>query len=185
MYFQNYLIKDEFQEYLSDTQQDIENTQNTKKIEKKKSKNRKLLLEDYDESFIEHINDTNYLLKEQEIKYKIFKDISSISKIGKNIEIIINIPKNETILSINKIKLSNKINLFLQDIYLTINNKKILSKDQLYNKKIQLSNLTTQESNNEINLHIILENIALNHIINKNIFINYSFIIYKNKVKYV
>ena len=149
-----------------------------------------------DLSIIEHIDDQEYYLKEQEIKYKIFENISYVTKTSDGkIELIFSIPQNYQIISINKIKLSNKINLYIQDMYICLNNKKIITKNNLYNKfnknEFLINNnynniiKCNNNTNNKINLHIILSPIALNFIINKYIYITYSYANYKNKIKYI
>ena len=150
----------------------------------------------YDSDIFEHILDNNieYFIKEQEIKYKIFDDISSILRTtdGK-IELILNIPKKSKLLSINKIKLSKKISNYIFDIFVSLNNKIILTKENLYNSKIKLDDVINNNnlnnnlincSNNNINLHIFIQSINIISIINIYIYITYSYINYKNKFSY-
>lgn len=168
-------------------------------LEDKKFKNlnNKLLLDkiDNNDSIIEHVEEHNYLIKDEELKYKIFDDISSIVK-NKNekIELIINIPKSSDIMKINKIKLSKNIKQFIFDIFVSLDNKIILTKENLYNKQFIFNKINSNEINNfkyidcskgSINIHIILEPNSINEIINNNIYINFSFISYKNKIKFL
>ena len=81
-------------------------------------------------------------MKEQELKFKIFDDISSVSKnLNNKIELIINIPKFSNIMTINKIKLSKNIKQYIFDIFVSLDNKIILHKENLYNEKIILKNI--------------------------------------------
>lgn len=143
---------------------------------------------------IENINNENYNIYDNEIKYKIFQDISLITKNNNNLELVLNIPSKNNILSINKIKFSDKLNKYIKDIYLKINNNKI-NKDVILgivnnNKSLKIieniynNNIINYSTNTNIDLYIVLDKNALNYIINKNIFINYSYIIYKNKLKF-
>lgn len=145
-------------------------------------------------NFIENIEEKNYYVQDNEVKYKIFEDISSISKKNNDIELILNIPVENNIISINKIKLSNQLNKYIKNIYLNIDNKIIINKDEMIGNREKLStiieskekvNIIKSLTNKNINLHIILDKNALNHIINKNIFVNYSYAIFKNKVKFI
>jgi hypothetical protein len=144
-------------------------------------------------SLIENIDDKNYYVQNNEVKYKIFEDISYISKNDKHLELILKIPIENNILSINKIKLSNQINKFIFDIFLNIDNKIIIKKEEIFEYKEKLSKIIESEKRENIincsqekniNLHIILNKDALNYIINKNIFVNYSYVIFKNKIKF-
>ena len=152
--------------------------------------------EENDTSIIEHIDDENYQNHEHEIKYKIFEDINAVIKKGNNIELILTLPTNYNIISINKIKISKKVKNFINDIYLCINNKISLTKDELYNqinnsekiskiKNSKENKIINNNNNNIINLHILLDSSAVNYIVNKDIFINYSYLINKNKIKYI
>ena len=68
---------------------------------------------------IEHIEETDYMVKEQEHKYKIFDDISSVIKNKNNkIELVLNIPRSSDVISINKIKLSRSIKDYIFDIFI-------------------------------------------------------------------
>ena len=168
-------------------------------LEDKKFKNlnNKLLFDkiDNNDSIIEHVEENNYLIKDEELKYKIFDDISSIVK-NKNekIELIINIPKSSDIMKINKIKLSKNIKQFIFDIFVSLDEKIILTKENLYNKQFIFNKINNNQINNlkyidcskgSINIHIILEPNSINEIINNNIYINFSFINYKNKIKFL
>ena len=142
----------------------------------------------YSSDILEHIDDSEYNIKEQEIKYKIFDDISSITKQNENIEIILDIPKNSQIISINKIKLSKNINNFVNDIYISLNNKKI-TKEKIYKNNLNeylINNKLDNNSfkcHNNISLHIIINSNSFNEIINNNIYVTYSYANYKNKNK--
>jgi len=151
--------------------------------------------EENDTSIIEHIDDANYKISEHEIKYKVFEDISAVSKKGKEIELILLIPSEHNVISINKIKISKKIKNYINDIFLCVNDKVTLTKEELYNEvntdsykaKMKIANdlkINNPKSTN-INLHILLNRSAVNYIVNKDIFINYSYLINKNKIKYV
>ncbi len=149
---------------------------------------------------VEQLEDTDYTMTEQEIKFKIFDDISSISKNTDNkLELILTIPKTSDIITINKIKLSKNIKDFVFDIFITINNNIIINRESKHNNKILLSKSNSNifnyaslfENKNyidcskgEVNIHIILEPHSINEIINNNIYVNYSFANYKNKVKF-
>ena len=151
---------------------------------------------DNSNSIIEHVEEQNYLIKDQELKYKIFDDISSVTKnFNDKIELIINIPKSSDIMTINKIKLSKNIKQFIFDIFVSLNDKIIMNKDNLYNKQMILCKKINYEECNEsnyidcskgsVNIHIVLEPNSINEIINNNIYINFSFINYKNKIKFL
>jgi len=141
---------------------------------------------------IENINDKNYSIQNNEIKYKIFEDISSISKNKNNLELVLSIPSGNNIISVNKIKLSNKLNEYIKDIYVKINDNIIMTRKEIFddNKKIlkiiePKENKTNINHSTNINIHIIFNKNTLNHIINKNIFVNYSYMILKNKLKFI
>jgi len=155
--------------------------------------------ENIDNSIIEHVEDKNYLIKEQEIKFKIFDDISSVTKTKDNkIELILTIPKSTDIMTINKIKLSKNIKQFIFDIFVSIGDDNIiLDRGNLYEQKIILSSINVFEKDlletnknyidctkGEIQIHIILEPNSINDIINNSIYVNYSFVNYKSKVKF-
>ena len=134
---------------------------------------KQIFLQNQNQSLIENIDGENYIIQDNEIKYKIFEDISSISKSKDNFELILNIPLSNRIISINKIKLSNGLNKFVKDIYLNIDDKIIIIKEEIFgeNKKIlkffdqeKKSNIINYLTNMNINLHIILEKEALNYI---------------------
>lgn len=162
--------------------------------------NGKLLFDQIDDSksIIEHVEEKDYLIKDQELKYKIFDDISSVVKNKSNkIELIIDIPKSSDIMTINKIKLSKNIKQFIFDIFVSVNNKVILNRENLYNKKMIFNNKIYNDFNNindnnyidcskgTVDIHIILEPNSINEIINNNIYINFSFVNYKNKIKFL
>ena len=179
----NFLILDKFLEFNFDYEQKILN-----KINYMQSTN------EYSNELIEEIDDNNYNLYDQEIKYKIFKDISSVSKKDDMIELILDIPIDESIISINKIKLSNKLNQYIKDIYVCIDDEKIITYKDFLNSTINNSKFTEHISsqkiincqyNKNITLHILFKNNIINKIINKNIFINYSFVIFKSKLKFI
>ncbi len=156
-----------------------------------------MLFDDIETCLIEHVEEYDYLTKEQEIKYKIFDDISSVTKNSNNkIELIIAIPKSSDILTINKIKLSKSIKKYIFDIFITLDNETILTKENLYTTKLSLADDIDELYENkfekiidcsrgEISIHIILEPQSINNIINNNIYISYSFINFKNKFKFL
>jgi hypothetical protein len=178
----NFLIQENFSEFEFESDQE---NQIITKINYLQS-NR-----DYTNSLIEH-NKNN--LFDQEIKYKIFEDISSIIKKDNMIELVLNIPIENNIISINKIKISTKLNKYIKDIFICIDNEKIIINTNLNKKKN--NSLILIEPNysqkiincqniNNITLHILLDNNVINKIINKYIFVNYSFEFYKNKIKFI
>lgn len=190
----NLLIKENFDEFNLDYEKN--NTITPTKENKQNTLNKNYYNKKYnqylnqDNNFIENIDDTDYYVQNNEVKYKIFEDISSISKNDESIELILNIPIENNIISINKIKLSNKLNKFIKNIYLNIDNKIIIKKEEIFESNETLSKIIENKNNiikylmdKNINLHIILEKNALNYIINKNIFVNYSYAIFKNKLK--
>lgn len=133
--------------------------------------------EEYD-SIIESINDNNnYLLKENEKKYKIFEDISYINNHDRHLELILDLPINLKINSINKIKFSNKIKNYIEKIFISVNKKEVIS-------DINSINLLNIHNVNELELHIILRKNAINHLLNQNIYITYSYIDSKPKLKF-
>jgi hypothetical protein len=142
-------------------------------------------------NIIELVDDKNYAVYENDVKYKIFEDISSISKSScGEIELVLDIPYEHNIVSINKIKLSNELGKFVKNIYMMTGKKVIMTKEQILNDTNKL--LKIKENINSdcsdgygICLHIILDKDSLNHIINKNIFVNYSYAVLKNKLKFV
>lgn len=144
-------------------------------------------------SIIENIDDKNYYVQDNEVKYKIFEDISSILKNDKYLEIVLKIPIENNILSINKIKFSNKINKYIKNIYLNIDNKVTIKNEDIFESKKILSKIIKYDKTEHIincslykniDIHIILDKDALNYIMNKNIFVNYSYVIFKNKIKF-
>ncbi len=196
----NYLIKD-YDEYINNFEEHqeeklknylgyLENLDSY--LEDRQNREQRYSFDCADSSIIEHIEETNYFVKEQEHKYKIFDDISSVIKNKNNqIELVINIPKSSDIVTINKIKLSKSIKEYIFDIFVTLDDKTILTQDELYKKKISLSELNKYNDNNiidcskgEVDIHIILEPNSINEIINNNIYISFSYINYKNKIKF-
>ena len=150
----------------------------------KNSKKNLIEMNKKEQGIIEYIEEKEYNVKEQEIKYKIFEDISEVSKNINNIELIISLPKTHQILSINKIRFSKNIKNYIKDIYITKNKKIILDKNELLNSNLEKNNIN-YSSNKQLRLHLILETQGLNTIINKNIYISYSYINLKNKIKYL
>ena len=190
----NFLIQDKFLEFDFDYVSVQEHKSHiSKKIRYLQSINK------YSNELIEEINDDeNYNLYEQEIKYKIFEDIGSVSKKNNIIELVLDIPVDNSIISINKIKLSNKINKYIKDIYVCMDNEKIITyKDFLnstttnpessskFTKHITSQKIINCQYNKNVTLHILLSNKVINKIINKNIFVNYSFAIFKPKLKFI
>ena len=74
-------------------------------------------------------------------------------------------------------------------------NKKVITNRDFFNQNnSQSSQITKQilsnkiincQYNKNITLHILLKDNVINKIINKNIFVNYSFAIFKNKFKFI
>lgn len=188
----NFLIQDKFLEFDFDLVQEQKSHISNKVIQLQSTN-------EYSNELIEGINDDeNYNLYEQEIKYKIFEDISSVSKKNNVIELVLDIPVDNNIISINKIKLSNKINKYIKDIYVCTGDEKIIThKDFLnltstntetsskFTKHISSQKIINCQYNKNITLHILLSNKVINKIINKNIFVNYSFAIFKPKLKFI
>lgn len=186
----NFLIQDKFLEFDFDLVQEQKSHISNKVIQLQSTN-------EYSNELIEGINDDeNYNSYEQEIKYKIFEDISSVSKKNNIIELVLDIPVDNSIISINKIKFSNKINKYIKDIYVCIGDEKIIThKDFLnststnletsskFTKHISSQKIINCQYNKNITLHILLSNKVINKIINKNIFVNYSFAIFKPKQK--
>lgn len=193
----NYLVKD-YDNYFDNMENfEIYEEQKLKKylcIDTSEKETQRYSFDNTEPCIIEHIEETNYLVKEQELKYKIFDDISSVIKNKNNkIELVINIPRSSEIVTINKIKLSKSIKEFIFDIFVTLDNSIILAQEDLYNKKINFSDFSLNSdlnvnvidcSRGEVNIHIILEPQSINKIINNNIYISFSFINFKNKVKF-
>jgi hypothetical protein len=197
----NYLIKD-YDEYINNFEEHqeeklknylgyLENLDSY--LEDRQNREQRYSFDCTDTSIIEHIEETNYFVKEQEHKFKIFDDISSVIKNKNNqIELVINIPKSSDIVTINKIKLSKSIKEYIFDIFVTLDDKTILTQDELYKKKISLSELNNKYndsniidcSKGEVDIHIILEPNSINEIINNNIYISFSYINFKNKIKF-
>lgn len=132
-------------------------------------------------SIIEHINGENYMLYENEVKYKIFEDINSISKKNNIIELQLNIPHN--IISINKIKIPKQINKFVEDTFIC-NGHEIIKLDENYFNSNTTNKIIYNQHKN-IKLYIYLNTQTINKMINKSIFINYSYAIFKNKIKFI
>ena len=183
----NFLIKDKFMEFDLNFEYESE--------KKLLNKINYLTSSNYSNELIEEIDDNNYNLYDQEIKYKIFEDISSVIKNNNNIELIINIPVDDNIISINKIKLSSELNKYITDIFICIGNEKVITHKNFIKKNTTQISIFTQQiltnkiinckSNKDITLHILLKDNVINKIIQKNIFVNYSFAIFKNKVKFI
>jgi len=146
--------------------------------------NRNYNIESNINNCIEYINDNKYDIHSQEIEYKILDDISYIIKNKDSIELIVNISNKCDFLSINKIRLSQKINNYIKDIYVKQNTEIILTKDKLLNIKTKDINNIIKFSNEKLNLHIIIEPNNLNNIINSHIYILFTYINFRNKVKY-
>jgi hypothetical protein len=184
----NFLIQDKFSEFDFDSVQE-QKTHLLNKISYLQSTNQ------YSNELIEEIDDNNYNLYEQEINYKIFEDISSVVKKNNMIELVLDIPVDNNIISINKIKLSNKLNKYIKDIYICIEDEKIITNRDFLNSKSSESSKFTEnisrdkiincQYNKNITLHVLLSNNVINKIINKNIFVNYSFAIFKPKLKFI
>ncbi len=203
----NFLIQDNFTEF-SDLYR-IEEIEEKEKIEEKEEIEKTRIIEkinryclnanneNNENNLIEQVDEKNYNLYEHEVIYKIFEDISSVSKTNGMIELVLTLPSENNIISINKIKLSNKLNNYIKDIYVKIDNEKIISKDNFKKETSKILNTSKKfenvynnkiincQNNKNINLHILFENQIINKIINKNIVINYSFAIFKNKFKFV
>ena len=195
------LIQDKFYQfdnanlsYQSEQKKNIKNEEN-KIIENnnlnkiKKTKSSESFISD-ESSIIELVDDKkNYTVYENEVKYKIFEDISSISKgVCGDLELILDIPYEHNVVSINKIKISNGLSKYIKNVYMMLGEKIIMTKEELINTnnkiKIMRDNKNTNDYHN-INLSIILDKDSLNHIVNKNIFVNYSYTILKNKLKFI
>lgn len=131
-------------------------------------------------NMIEYINNEEYIIKEQEEKFNIFDDITYMNKNKNNeLELVINIKKRSDLLSINKIKLLNNIKNYIKKMFLSINDKVII--DDLLNSE----NLNSYYIENDVNLSIVIDSVNLNDIMNTNIYILFSYINYKNKVKHI
>ena len=147
-------------------------------------KNKNYNIESNINNCVEYINDVDYDTHYEEITYKIFDDLTHIIKNKNNIELIINIPNTYELLSIIKIKLSKKITNYIKDIYVKQNKEIILTKDKLLNINTKDINNVINNTQGNLNLHIIIETNSLNHVINSNIYILFLFINRKNKVKF-
>jgi hypothetical protein len=193
------LIRDDFSEFNFNSKQEREKNEQENEQEKNilNKINYLYFSDNYSNELIEEIDDKNYNLYDHEIKYKIFEDISSITKKNNVLELILNIPVDDNIISINKIKFSNKLNKYIKDIYVCVGNEKVITYTDFINKNIfqtipipftqQISTekIINCQFNKDITLHILLKNNIINKIINKNIFVNYSFAIFKNKLKFI
>lgn len=192
----NFLIQDKFLEFNFNTEQEQHNFL-SKLPEFYINKNIIENTTDYSSELIEEIDDNNYNLYEQEIKYKIFEDISSVNKKNDIIELMLNIPINDNIMSINKIKLSTKLNKYIYNIYVCVDGKKIVTqtdflnddknniKSTIFDKQISSNKIINCQYSKNVTFHILFKNNVINKIINKNIFVNYSFAILKNKLKFM
>ena len=185
----NFLIQDKFLDFDFDSVQEQKSHITNKVSHYLQSSN------EYTNELIEEINDDeNYNLYEQEIKYKIFENICSVSKKNNIIELVLDIPVDNTVISINKIKLSNKLNKYIKDIYVCTGDEKIITHKDFLNLASTNSKFTEHISNHKIincqynkniTLHVLLFNKVINKIIKKNIFVNYSFAIFKPKLKFI
>lgn len=182
----DFLIQDKFTEF----DFDILGLQEKKIL--KKINSFKILKDKSSNELIQHIDENKYNLYEHEVKYRIFKDISSINKKNNSIELVLDIPINNNIISINKIKMGNKLIEYIKDIYVCVNDDKITTNDDFKNSKdfksvknIYCEKIINCRNDKKITLHIILKNNVINKIINKNIFVNYSFTFFKNKNKFI
>jgi hypothetical protein len=155
-------------------------------------------INEYSNELIEEIDDNTYNLYDHEIKYKIFEDINSVTKKDDKIELVLDIPIDDNIISINKIKVSNKLNKYIKDIYVCVEDEKIITYKDFFNsisnnselsqkltKHISTQKIINCQYKKNITLHIILSNNIINKIINKYIFVNYSFVIFKPKLKFL
>jgi hypothetical protein len=141
---------------------------------------------------IENTNKSKFI---KEKKYKIFDDITFIT-INKNneIELVINIPKTDDILYINKIRFS-KINNFIKNIFITLDDKIIINNNDIFPKRLYFYNNSDEKyelnkkyincCNGVVNINIILNNNAINNIINSYIYILFTHITFKKKIKYL
>lgn len=192
----SFLIQDQFSEFDFNCEQDQMQNQEQILLDKINLLRNSSSPNDYCCELIEEIDDNNYNLFDQEIKYKIFEDISSVTKQDEMIELVLDIPVDKTIISINKIKLSNKLNKYIKDIFVCAEGEKIITyKDFINSTNLETSVKFTQhissqeiidcQFNKNITLHILMEKNVINKIINKNIFVNYSFAIFKPKLKFI
>ena len=187
------LIDKTFDDYYQNQENLNQNTQPKKNTNANASTNTNMC-QNYGDALIEYVDDINYNIQTNEIKYKIFKDISSINVKNDNLELILNLPVAHNVISINKIKLSKDINKFLKDIYLVIDNHIVITKDEIFGSKEHFLKIIAYKFNESVvnclmdknvDICIILHKDALNHVMNKNIFVNYSFAISKNKIKFL
>jgi hypothetical protein len=151
----------------------------------RKYKNKNYNIESNINNCIEYIDDIDTNTHYEEIKYKIFDDLTHIIKNENNIELIINIPNTYELLSIIKIRLSKKITSYIKDIYVKQNKEIILTKNKLLNINIKDINNVINNTSGELNLYITIEPNSLNHIINSNIYILFLFVNRKNKIKFL
>lgn len=132
-------------------------------------------------NIINIVDDNKYNIVEHDEIFNIFDDIKYISIDNNNntIELAIDLPKNFNIIAINNIKISKKLDTHIKNIYLKINNISYETFNSL--KKIYLEN---NNANFAKTIHIIFNNLCLNNIFNKNIYVNYSCMSIKNKIKF-
>lgn len=190
------LIIDKFSEFYSELKLESIQQKNLNYISDVNNNNFLYSHKNFSNDLIEQIDDKYCTLYEQEIKYKIFEDTTLINKKDDILELILKIPLNDNIISINKIKLSNKLNKYIKDIHINIKGEKIIANKNIINEKNNsdskiyiepnsIHKTISCDNNKNITLCIFLKKNIINKIINKNIFINYSFIILKNKVKFI
>lgn len=111
------------------------------------------------------------------IKFKIFNDIDFVNIDNKGqFELSIHLPSNLNIVTINKIKLSNKI--LLSDINIFANNKIIFNKEDIsflgnkYNNKSNKLDFT--DCIEDIVINMLIDNKNINQIVGKQILISYT-----------
>lgn len=124
----NFFIRDKFLEFDFDLDLDLDSNA---RCEQKSHFLNKIsysgMTNVYSNELIGEINDENCKLCDQEIKYKIFEDISSVSRKNNMLELVLDIPVDDSIISINKIKLSNRLNKYIRDIYVCVGDEKIIT----------------------------------------------------------
>ena len=89
--------------------------------------NQQLELEEDVFKFFEGYPNKKYSVKYEEKHYNIFDDINFVSKHKKNIELQITIKNSDSYIIINKIRLSQNIDKFIENCYITDNNKIIMN----------------------------------------------------------